>query len=94
MKTFFARYRGKTVPTTTDIITTQTISMWKKNISFFLKWNMLSTNVLLVDKFSELFQIVFIMKLLWIKINHLDLTANDNSRILLIYSFLKFILYS
>ena len=54
----------------------QTISMWKKNISFFLKWNMLSTNVLLVDKFSELFQIVFIMKLLWIKINHLDLTAN------------------
>ena len=28
------------------------------------------------------------------KINHLDLTANDNSRILLIYSFLKFILYS
>ena len=59
---FFARYRGKTVPTTTNIITTQTISMWKKNISFFLKWNMLSTNVLLVDKFSELFQIVFIMK--------------------------------
>ena len=72
----------------------QTISMWKKNISFFLKWNMLSTKVLLVDKFRELFQIVFIMKLLWIKINHLDLTANDNSRILLIYSFLKFILYS
>ena len=91
---FFARYHGKTVPTTTDIITTQTISMWKKNISFFLKWNMLSTKVLLVDKFSELFQIVFIMKLLWIKINHLDLAANDNSRILLIYSFLKFILYS
>ena len=34
---FFGRYRGKTVPTTTDIITTQKISMWKKNISFFFK---------------------------------------------------------
>ena len=51
---------------------------------------MLSTNVLVVDKFIELFQIVFIMKFVVNKkINHLDLTANDNPTILLIYSLLK-----
>ena len=56
---------------------------------------MLSTNVLVVDKFIELFQIVFIMKFVVNKkINHLDLTANDNPTILLIYSLLKYILYS
>ena len=56
---------------------------------------MLSTNVLVVDKFNELFQIVFIMKFVVNKkINHLDLTANDNPTILLIYSLLKYILYS
>ena len=56
---------------------------------------MLSTNVLVVDKFIELFQIVFIMKFVVNKkINHLDLTANDNPTILLIYSLLKFILCS
>ena len=56
---------------------------------------MLSTNVLVVDKFIELFQIVFIMKFVVNKkINHLDLTANGNPTILLIYSLLKYILYS
>ena len=56
---------------------------------------MLSTNVLVVDKFIELFQIVFIMKFVVNKkINHLDLTANDNPTILLIYSLLKYILCS
>ena len=56
---------------------------------------MLSTNVLVVDKFIELFQIVFIMKFVVNKkINYLDLTANDNPTILLIYSLLKYILYS
>ena len=56
---------------------------------------MLSTNVLVVDKFNELFQIVFIMKFVVNKkINYLDLTANDNPTILLIYSLLKYILCS
>ena len=56
---------------------------------------MLSTNVLVVDKFIELFQIVFIMKFVVNKkINHLDLTTNDNPTILLIYSLLKYILCS
>ena len=56
---------------------------------------MLSTNVLVVDKFIELFQIVFIMKFVVNKkINHLDLTANDSPTILLTYSLLKYILYS
>ena len=56
---------------------------------------MLSTNVLVVDKFIELFQIVFIMKFVVNKkINYLDLTANDNPTILLIYSLLKYILCS
>ena len=56
---------------------------------------MLSTNVLVVDKFIELFQIVFVMKFVVNKkINYLDLTANDNPTILLIYSLLKYILCS